>query len=369
MFKNVVGLVIADDRRLQLGDLTKPRALSAVPFGGRYRIIDFALSNMVNSGIKTIGVSTFNKYKSLMDHIGSGSAWDLDRKTQGLYFLTPHVLSESYNMSSADDMSGLISFYRDLRQKYIIIAQSDAVMTTTFNEMLEYHIAKNADITVMYNKDSEKANASSYILDMTRTGKVKTVYENPLNPVSNRKTLGVMIMEKELFVNVLADGVSQGVKIWDFGFFLKHCDRLNIFGYEYKGLALRITSIPEYFDATMQLLDAEARRALFWSERPVFTKVKDEAPTQYSASCIVKNSVISDGCMIQGSVEDSVVFRGVTVSGQSKLKNCIVLQDSFISESCELENVIIDKDCLIRPGIKLIGQKEYPVVIGKGSVV
>lgn len=368
MIKDVAGLIIADDRRIQLGEMSRPRALSAMPFGGRYRIIDFMLSNMVNSGIFTIGISTFNKYKSLMDHIGSGSAWDLDRKHQGLYFLTPGVISDSY-LGSRDDLTGIVSFYRELKQKYVVVGASDIVFSATFDELLKFHIEKKADISVMYNRDGDNESNNNYILDMARSGKVKTIYENPMSPVSNRRLINVMIIERELFVSILAESVSRSEKSFSISNFVKLCERLNVYAMEYKGLLLRINSIQEYFDATMAVIEPKNSEALFWSDELVFTKVKDEAPTYYSSGCIVNNCVISDGCMIQGSVTDSMLFRGVTVSGQAKLKNCIVLQDSYISEACELENVIIDKDCMIRPGIKLIGQKGYPVVIGKGAVV
>lgn len=368
MIKDVAGLIIADDRRIQLGELSKPRALSAMPFAGRYRIIDFMLSNMVNSGIRTVGISTFNKYKSLMDHIGSGSAWDLDRKTQGLYFLTPGVISDSYHGTN-DDLAGIVSFYRELTHKYVVVVGSDIVMSTTFDDLLAYHIEKKADITVMYNRDGDQETDNGFILDMTRSGKIKTVYDNPMSPVSNRRLINVMVIERELFVSILGEAVARGEKTFAMSSFVKLCERLNVYGMEYKGLVLRINSIHEYFEATMQVIEKKNNEALFWSGEPVYTKVKDEAPTYYSAGCIVENCIISDGCMVQGSVKDSMIFRGVTISGQAKLTNCIVLQDSYISEACELENVIIDKDCLIRPGIKLIGQKGYPVVIGKGAVV
>lgn len=370
MLRNCCGLIVADDRRIQLGELSRPRALSAVPFGGRYRIIDFALSNMVNSGIRTIGVSTYNKYQSLMDHIGTGADWDLDRKTQGLYLLPPFINSESYGMTGAvDDLSGVINLYRDLKQKYIVISSSNVLMNADFTDISDFHHDRNADITVMYNRDGAKGGPPNIILDMTRLGRIKGVYENPLNPVSNRSSLGVVFMERELFVQILSDAISRGESNIDIDFLLKQYDRFRVYGFEFKGTALRINSTQDYFNETMRVLSEPERSDIFWPERPVFTKVKDEAPAIYSDSCVVENSLISDGCLIQGAVHHSMLFRGVTVSGQARLTNCVVFQDSHISEGCELENVIIDKDCIIRPGIKLIGQAAYPVVIGKGSVV
>ena len=369
MLRNSCGLIVADDRRIQLGELSRPRALSAMPFGGRYRIVDFALSNMVNSGIHTVGISTYNKYKSLMDHIGTGSAWDLDRKTQGLFLLPPFISSETFTAASDDDLSGVLSLYRELTQQYIVICSSNIVMNTTFMDLELFHHERKADITVMYNRDGDKGGPPNIILDMTRLGRIKGVYEDPLNPVSNRSSLGAVIMERELFVHILGDAVARGQANIDIDYLVKQYDRYKVYGYEFKGTVLRINSTQTYFSETMRALSEPERSDIFWPEVPVFTKVKDEAPAIYSDSCVVENSMISDGCLVQGSIHNSMLFRGVTVSGQAKLNNCIIFQDSFISEGCELENVIIDKDCIIRPGIKLIGQTAYPVVIGKGSVV
>lgn len=365
MLTDVSGLILADERKIELGELSRPRAISAIPFAGRYRLIDFALSNMVNSGIGTIGVSTYNKYQSLMDHLGTGSSWDLDRKRQGLFFLPPYVNADTYG----NPFSGVLAFYRDLPHRYVLISASNFVINTTFHDLLQFHHEKRADISVYYRRDGDKQSETALILDMTRTGKIKTVYDHPLHPVSNRQSLGVMLMERRLFVNLLSEAISRGEKEIDFNYFLKQCPQLNVYGLEYKAPALRIASVQDYFDATMGILDHQAREELLYSGYPIYTKVKDEAPTYYSDSCIVSNSMISDGCLIRGTVQNSMLFRGVTVGAQTKLNNSVVFQGVQIGEACELEHVIIDKDAIIRPGIKLIGQKGYPIVIGKGAVV
>ncbi len=369
MLRNCCGLIIADDHRIHLGELSRPRALSAMPFGGRYRIIDFLLSNMVNSGIHTVGITTYNKYKSLMDHIGTGSAWDLDRKTQGLYLMTPFVSSDSYVGSGSDDLSAILNLYRELTQPYIVIASSNVIMNCNFADLESFHHERKSDITVMYKRDGEKVDQPNVILDMTRLGRIKGVFENPLNPVSNRSSLGVVMMHRDLFVQLLGDAISRGERDVDLAYFLKQYDRYKVYGYEFKGTVLRINSVQNYFHETMRVLGEPEYSDIFWPTRPVFTKVKDEAPAIYSDSCVVEHSMVSDGCRVQGSIQHSMLFRGVTVCGQARLKNCIIFQDSYISEGCELENVIIDKDCVIRPGIKLIGQEAYPMVIGKGAVV
>ena len=369
MIKDVCGLIVADDFHVQMGELARPRALAAIPFAGRYRLIDFSISNMVNSGIRRIAVSTFYKYQSLMDHIGTGSAWDLDRKNGGLFLLPPYVYAESLSGGKGEDLSGVIAFFRELKERYVIVSGSNFVQNCTYDELLNFHIQRKADITILYNRDGDRPGENKLILDMNRLGKVKTVYENPLRPISNRQTLDLMVMERELLVNILADAVAKGEQNINFNYFPKLCGHLNLYAMEYKQSVLRINTVQEYFSATMQLLEEKTRREILASDWPIFTKIKDEAPTYYSDASIVSNSMISDGSLIQGSLDNCMVFRGVTVGPQSKLRNCIVFQDTHISEACDLENVIIDKDCIIRPGIKLIGQEAYPVLIGKGAVV
>lgn len=368
MLRDTCGLILADDKRIQLGELSRPRALSAIPFGGRYRIIDFALSNMVNSGIKSVGVSTFEKYKSLMDHLGTGSAWDLDRKNNGLSLIPPYISAEHYSDSS-DDLTGVLDYYRGLNEKYIVVMSSNVILNSTFLEMAAAHEEKKADITIAYNRDGEKGGHPNYILDISRSERVKSVFLNPMKPVSNRSSLGILYMERQLFVDTISDVISRGNSQIGIDYFLKQFDRYKIFGYEMKSTTLRINSISSYFQETMRSIDEPVRSAIFWPENPVFTKVKDEAPAMYTEKSNVKGSLVSDGCLIEGDVRHSLLFRGVTVGERSRIKNSIIFQDTYIAEGCELENVIIDKDCIIRPGIKLIGQEAHPIVIGKGSVV
>ncbi|MGI6545234.1 MAG: glucose-1-phosphate adenylyltransferase subunit GlgD [Fastidiosipilaceae bacterium] len=368
MLKNAIGLIIADDRRITIGDLSRHRALGAIPFGGRYRVIDFILSNYVNTGIYTIGVSTFMKYRSLMDHLGTGSAWDLDRKNQGLHILPPNIGVEAYN-GSGDDIAGIWDFYRDFKQDYIIISSCHTIYNMTYEDLLQSHIDSKSDITVMYNNDGIDFGTPNTILDLDRRKRVKGVYQNPDKPISNRSSMDTIVMSRELFIDILGGMIAQGQRDFGIATLIYMFDDLKVSGFEYKGVALRINSLQSYFSETMRTLEDPVRKVLFYGSNPIFTKVKDEAPAYYNDSCIVDNSLISDGCTIMGLTKNSLLFRGVTLSGQSKLINCIVFQDSFISEGCELENVIIDKDAVIRPGTKLIGNANYPIVIGKGAIV
>lgn len=372
MFIDAMGLILADNSSIRLGELTKPRALAAVPFAGRYRIIDFMLSNMVNSGIISVGVLTSNKYKSLMDHLGNGAAWDLSRKNKGLYILPPFITSEMYGCGvngDIDGLSGILDFFKMNTFKYIIVAGSNVVFNTTFNQVVAEHEESGADISVLYNRDGIKNNEQSLILETDRKNWIKNIYKNPGKPTSNKASLGVFVMRRELLIDLITEAISRGEHDFALDVLIRKHEKLKLRGFEFKGICLRINSIQNYFSSTMQLLQENVREALFMAEQRIFTKVKDEAPSLYSSDCVVSNSLISDGCRILGQVTDSMIFRGVTISKRAIVKNCVIMQNVHVSEGCELENVIIDKNAMLRPGIKLVGQADYPVVIGKGANV
>jgi len=370
MFIDAMGLILADHKRIHLGELSRPRALAAIPFGGRYRIIDFMLSNMVNSGINRIGVIAINKYKSLMDHVGTGSSWDLDRKKPGLNLLSPYLTSENVGRGGeADDLSGLLDFFRASTQKYVIVANSNVICNMTFNDLVAKHEDTGADMTVLYNRDGLRNGSPSVIFDVDRRGLVRDMLVDPEKPQSNRRSLGLVVLDRQLIMDIISESISRGELEFSVESLMKKYDRYRIRGFEYKGLILRINSVQSYFESTMQLMNEKVRKEIFWSGLPVYTKVKDEAPTLFLDDNVVSNSIIADGCMIYGTVTNSMIFRGSTVSKRAVVKNSIIFQNVHISENCELENVIIDKDCVIRPGIKLVGQADYPVVIGKGAIV
>ncbi len=370
MFINAMGIILADNKKIHLGELSRPRALAAMPFAGRYRIIDFMLSNMVNSGITNVGVAALNKYKSLMDHLGTGSSWDLDRKKQGLQILPPYINSSNTESNiEGDDLAGILDFLQADSHKQVILANSNVIFNTTFVDLVSRHEDSGADITVLYNRDGIRYGSPSVILDIDRKGLVHDMMINPAKPTSNRCSMGVIVINRELLLDLVSEMIARGEHDFSVEKLIKRYDQLKVRGLEFKGAVLRVNSVPTYFNATMKMLDEEVRDEIFNPDLPVYTKVKDEAPTLYDENNDVSNSVISDGCKIFGSVSNSMIFRGATISRHAVIKNSIIMQDVYVSEGVVLENVIIDKKCVIRPGIKLLGQADYPVVIGKGAIV
>ncbi|NLZ55466.1 MAG: glucose-1-phosphate adenylyltransferase subunit GlgD [Clostridiaceae bacterium] len=368
---DATGLIFADDSRVQLGELTRNRALAAVPFGGRYRIIDFMLSNMVNSGMPQVGVSTVNKYRSLMDHLGTGGAWDLDHKTRGLQLLPPFVASDiQHDRSASCDLSGILFHLRALKRKYVVVAGSAAILNTTFNSALEEHIDSGADITVFYNRDEDSTHAARLFLILDSEERAKGLSETPESGKSVACSLDVLIMTRELLIHLAEELMSRDIFSIDVAGLLSiYYDTYIVRGREYTGSVLRVDSIEAYFNSTLASLTDPLRSAIYNPPNPIFTKIKDEAPTYYTDTAQASNCLVSDGCYIEGELENSLVFRNVTIGVGSRLKNCIIGQNSIVSEECELENVILDKNCLVRPGIKMKGRATGPRVITKGAII
>ena len=219
-----MGLILADNKKISLGELSTPRALSAMPFGGRYRIIDFMLSDMVNSGIKNVGLLTYNKYKSLMDHTGTGAAWSLDRKNDGLHILPPYVNSEASSTISDEELTGVMDFLRQSRSTYVIVAGSNIILNTTFDDFIRSHEASGADISVMYNRDGTKYGNPSYILDIDEDGFVRDMLFNPPKAASSKCSLGILCLRRDLLIDIIAKQMAHGTTHFGKGL------RLRVFG-------------------------------------------------------------------------------------------------------------------------------------------
>lgn len=368
MKSDACGLIFADGQGVELSDLTRLRALAAVPFAGRYRIIDFALSNLVNSGVSKIGVVTNNKFKSLMDHVGTGSNWDLDHRNQGVFFLAPYVTSNHYP-GQADNLSSIENFLRHNLTEDVIICGSNVVFNSNLLDVLRCHHETGADITVMYDRHDTFPSHPNIVLETDENDVLLNAWTNPSSFVSNKLFLGCMIVQRKALLKLVEEIISKGKDELTVQYLLRLNHNLDIRCYEYKGKSLRINSVRDYYRATMELLDPKISRELFIAEDILYTKVKDEAPALYTDTAHVTNSIVSDGCVIAGTVTNSLLFRHVKIAESAVLKNCVIFQNVEIADDCYLENVILDKDCVIRPGIKMIGHDDYPVVIGKGAVV
>lgn len=375
MISNAFALVYTGESNMQLRDLTFSRSIAAVPFGGRYRCIDFIMSNIVNSGVYNLGLIVQKNYHSLIDHVGSGKEWDLHRKRDGLFILPPFVTKDNLGIyeGTADAISSVMGYVRRSSQKYVILTGSHTIFNTTFNEMLDRHIKTGADITIMYNMEPlEPAEPQFDDLRLEldeNTGRVRDLMINPYRPTSGCRSCDVFIMQKELLEYLVEEAQSHALHDFIRDILIRKMNTLKIYGYRYDGYVARLDSMSEYYKHNMALLDPRVRADLFNSAHPIYTKVKDEVPAKYSDSARVVNSMVADGCVIEGSVENSLLFRGVHVGHGAVLKNCIIMQGSDISENAELDCVILDKSVTVKPSRRLAGYGDFPVILRKNSVV
>lgn len=372
MNKKVLGMIFANMHENTVPELTKERTMGSVMFGGRYRLIDFTLSNMVNSGIDEVGVITKSNYQSLLDHLGSGREWDLARKKGGLHLLPPfsHVTSGMYR-GRLEALYGVSDFIIRSDAEYIIMSDCDVVTSMDFNPIIEQHIETGADITVVYASDVidlEDARRST-IFGIGSDGRVNDVLINPSISGAANVSLNTFILSKEFLKNLILEGAAKGLYSFEEDILRARTHEYNIIGYCHKNYYKKISSMMGYYNANMDLLDSEKRGMLFPNNAPVYTKVRDNPPAKYAIGANVRNSLVADGCIIEGTVENCILFRGARVGKGSIVKNSIIMQDSIIGSKCEINCVITDKNVRISDGRMLTGSKNYPLYIGKGAEI
>ncbi len=368
-----VGIIFSNIHDDNVPELARIRTLGSIPFGGRYRLIDFPLSNMVNSGIDTVGIITKSNYQSLMDHVGSGKDWDLARKDGGLIILPPYGDTESSTLytSRLEALKGITNFLFRADEEYVVMTDCDTVCRINYNEVIEQHIRNHADITLVYKKIKKGEytikNSNTFTLDKDgRITDVKFTSEES-GEIANVFT-NIFVMKKSLLQNIVMDSISHNKHHFMADVIASNLDGMKIMGFEHKGFFAGITSLQKYYESNLKLLDKDVRHEVF-GDRSVFTKIRDSAPTKYGKSAIVKNSMIADGCIIEGEVENSIIFRNVKVARGAVVKNSIVMQNTVLGENCSLNCIITDKNVSIRDRKVLSGSENHPFYIGKGIMI
>lgn len=369
---NVLGLVFANMHDTTLGDMTKNRTMGSVMFGGRYRLIDFPLSNMVNSGISEVGVITKSNYQSLLDHLGSAREWDLARKKGGLYILPPfgNVESTLYR-GRIEALYGAMSFIKHSRAKYVILSDCDVVTNIDYKPIVAAHIESGADITAVahtgvYSSDDIK---TSTVFNVDADKNVTSVLINPDISGTCTTSLNVFVMSMDFLIETVNDAMARGNVSFERNILQEKCRELKIKIYEYDNYFSKLNSPESYFKSNMALLEPENARKLFVPKRSIYTKVSDNAPVKYDLDSKVSNSLIADGCIIEGEVENSVLFRGVKVGKGAKVKNCILMQGTVVGDNAGLSYLITDKNVSICENHILTSSPQYPMYVGKGASV
>ena len=366
------GIIFSNIHDNNIPELTRLRTIASVPFACRYRFIDFTLSNMVNSNIYNISVITNYNYQSLMDHIGSGKPWDLARKREGLYILPPYNTSAQAAVGIRNRVDALYSnmdFLRHSRQEYVVITDSNAVYNFDFQDLFDFHTKSDADITVAYKHGKLPKLENMQILTMDGDHRVTEVAIDITEDKDVDYAFNISVMRKSLLEYLVKTAVAHSATSFAKDIIQANVGNLKIVGYEIPGFAEMIDSVRTYYDVSMKLLEPENRKALLAAGNPIVTKVSDNVPALYGQDCVVDNSLVADGCTIEGTVENSLLFRGVVVQKGAVVKNSILMQGTVISANAKVDSIITDKNVTITANRNLSGDPSYPIYFTKNIVV
>lgn len=371
-----VGLIFPNIHDNNIPELTKFRTLGSVPYGGRYRLIDFAISGMVNAGISKIGIVTHNNYQSLLDHLGNGKDWDLARREGGIKILPPFISSFEnaaagrYYSTRLEALLGTVNFFKRCKEDYVVMSDCDVICNIDIKDVINQHVKSGADITFVTKMTTPSAGEKIRIVECDEDGNVTSIVGAKDVKEEVRTYINVMVLKRTYLLNVLDLAIGHGYTSFMQDVVCKNIGKETYKIYDYKGCYAKIDSMENYFDCSMKLLDAEMREQLFGvKSRPVLTKVRNSAPTRYCEGAKVTNSVVAEGCVIEGTVENSVIFRGVHVGKGAVVKNCVLFQDTYVCQGADLNCVITDKNVIIKDKRKLSGHQTMPFYIGKNVSV
>ncbi len=366
------GILFAYRSDANLGELTRPRNTCSLAFGGRYRLIDFMLSNYVNAGITDVGVIVHESYQSLLDHLGSGKDWDLSRKHGGLRILPPFSYAEQGHgeyRGNMEALAGVAGYLKNIRQDYVIMGWGDVAVNLDVEAVYDQHIASGADITVVCTPTLNGAPRFSEYVEVSADGRVTDLSVHPTSAGKALESLEIYIMSKQLLMDMVEYCAAHDVHSFSRGVLQPRLKSLKLMPYIHQGYAGRFQSVGDYFQRSMDLLDPAVRDDLFNPARPIRTKDMSNPSTYYGPNSVSKRSLVADGCYIEGEVENSILSRGVIVEKGAKVVNSVLMQGTVVKAGASLAYVIADKNVTINADRMLMGHSTYPLAIAKGSVV
>lgn len=374
---NALGIIFPNSYDSLVPELVNERLMASIPFASRYRLIDFVLSSMVNCGIDNISVIVRKNYHSLMDHLGSGREWDLTRKNGGLNIVPPFAeKTVKVYYGRVEALASILTFLRSQKEKYVIMSDANTAMNFDFKALIDAHVASGADVTVAYKEEEipaallaarKEVNYFYYSLE-TDGNQVTKIHINPKDTGIQKFSLNVYVMERERLIEMIGEAFSNGNVYFERDILAPQLGSLNVQALAFDGYTAHITGIKSYFDENMKMLDDDNVDALF-GPSPIYTKIRDDNPTRYFNDAEVENIMAADGCVIEGEVEDSVLFRGVKIAKGAKVKNCVLMQGTVVEAGAELEYIITDKNVTISADKELKGSSSFPVYISKGKTV
>jgi len=368
---DVMSVIFASDNENKLNELTIHRTTASLPFCGRYRLIDFTLSNLVCSGIDKIALVTRSNYSSLMDHIRMGRDWDLNRKNSGISVFPPFVLNSSREMykGKIEALYSIQGFIRTSREEYVLMTNGNIAMNVDYDKIFRKHLETGADVTMLvYNAPT--GSSRRLVVNTDNNGLVTDMFISETAETRERLVgLNVYLVKKNKLMSLVEHAYARGYFDFEKDILTKQVDELKIFAYEITEYAAIVDDIRSYYRENMKLLDAENRNKLFYGQNVIYTKVKDSVPTKYGQHAEIKNSLVADGCYIDGIVENSIISRGVIVEKGAVVRNSIIMENNTICSGSTVNYAISDKDVTIKENRTISGYESYPVVIAKGKTV
>ena len=368
---NVMGLIFTNDATMS--ELTNKRTMASIPFGGRYRQVDWALSNLSCAGVRNIGIISRHSYHSLMNHIGDGEEWGLELEEGGLEFLTPYAQSTvgTYR-GKLESMANAMDFLEYGDDDGLVVMIDSAILSNIdLNKVIEAHVASGKDITVVTKAGICNGEKKIDLALKLENGEIKDMAVDYVAGSNYVASMDIFVLSKKFLLKSIKyliardkfhmdrDLVMGG---WSHG-------KVTVNAFEFDGVAMFNESVEEYFQNSMSLIKKDIRADIFNGKHPIYTKTRDRVPTYYGEECEVENCLIADGCMLEGEVEDSILFRQVTIAKDAEVENCIIMNDSVIGEGAELKYVILDKNVTVTPGAKLYGTKKNPIIVKRGETV
>ena len=369
---NVMGIIFANDGTI--GDLTESRTTAAIPYGGRYRQVDFHLSNMAAAGIRRVGIISRHNYQSLMNHIGSGEEWGMELEEGGLEFLTPYAISttDSYR-GKLETLHSAMNFLRYGKDEdYVVMTGSAILSNIDLRDVIASHIASGKDITVVTKEGIANGRKQlDLALKLDNKGNIKDIAVDYVASEDYLASMDIFVLSKKWLREKVTEFIARNLFHMDrdlvLGLWQKGEISINV--YQFKGIALFNETLEEYFRNSLALIDRKVRHDLFGFNHPVYTRVRDRVPTYYGEDCEIEDCLVADGCMLEGEVENSILFRDVTVCEGAEVENCLIMNNAVIGKDAKLKYVILDKDVTVRPGAKLFGSATNPIVIKRGETV
>ena len=368
---NVMGIIFANDATM--GELTSKRTMASLPFAGRYRQVDFHLSNMAYAGIRHVGIISRHSYQSLMNHVGSGEEWGMELEEGGLEFLTPFAMStNAAYRGKLENLYYAMDFLEyGPEDELVVMADSAVLSNIDLNKVIASHVASGKELTVVTKAGICNGKKQIDLAVKLEDGKVVDMAVDYAAAEDYAASMDVFVMDKKWLMNKVKEHVAHNMYHMDrdlvMGVWQKNADAVNV--YEFEGHAMFNESVEEYFYNSLSLINKDIRHGMFGACHPIYTKVRDRVPTYYGEGCEVEDCIIADGCMIDGEVEESVLFRQVTVCEGAEVENCIIMNDSVVGEGAKLKFVILDKDVTVRPGAKLYGTHKNPIIVKRGEIV